>query len=710
MDASGCKEAGVKPSSTLNSNEKVHPHNIPPFDPPGHQQQLRYPHLHPWHPKNRPMPPARPLAPVDSASNHQQQQQRTKRKRPADQASSSSNFRHPFSYSERSYMHLKLYISILARLISDPVDELHCAFSVIIAWIASIWSVFVCAGGIILSNLASVIMMITMPRITLPQYPKRQPVSTSPPKISIIVPSLNDGASIVRTIIGSWQAMTTDSSTEIIVVDGGSTDATVSTVKRLSKGFKNGDPLGRRDQPGFKAGHGTFFHSVHLIEVIPHRSNKSNLITKPSAFDATIFDSLSRAPKSSQPSFVVGTFELATESSEPTLYPLTWAISYGSKLLNRPIHPAQSIFVSTEAFFYVGEFPDQPIFDTIEFVNRASRLGGHIHVLGGEPVLVLSEGGRSLGLNDEGWRMMGQKFNVKKQRLTERELAFPIGGDLNHGALRWSDMGFGKGDDSDPSGFGPGEDAFSPQTASFFPLGGPGARSAVSLAIGVLMYAYLGMTAESVHCFLTGTKPVERRILPSSFPPEGDFEKESHSTPQSPKFPQFSSNSPHAIPLNLDTSTPPSSNLRQRKSRTLAKSPPPITTNNDSNAATSTAADITTDRAPDLFSRTPSIPFCKQPGPLHPHTSRIPSIDAFTNTTRDAADPFAGPISETIQPLPSSNGPGGIPDRGSGPSGIPVENLIVPGPPKRQPSPPPPSFGTLCAASHHPEEILDLFD
>ncbi|KAI8836849.1 hypothetical protein BC829DRAFT_50956 [Chytridium lagenaria] len=107
-------------------------------------------------------------------------------------------FQAPIFVHGEGVPYLRLYISILSRLISDPLDDVQTTVSVGIAWVACIWAVFVCVGGVLLGNVASLVMMVTMPRITLPLPPLRPSGDSSRPfKFSIIIPSLNDASCIV---------------------------------------------------------------------------------------------------------------------------------------------------------------------------------------------------------------------------------------------------------------------------------------------------------------------------------------------------------------------------------------------------------------------------------------------------------------------------------------------------------------------------------
>ncbi|KAJ3209612.1 hypothetical protein HDU67_006057, partial [Dinochytrium kinnereticum] len=393
-----------------------------------------------------------------------------------------------------------------------------------------------------------------MPRITVPPIPTRHNLDGRPCKISIIIPSFNDSGCIVRTVIGSWQAMVTFASTEIIVVDGGSTDSTVVSVRRLSESFRNGDPLGRR--PITRNGkEESFFHSVHVMEGVSggraRRMNQGARIATgdvliflqpdtllPQAFDAAVLETLAHSPKTSPslPTFIVGTFELAAESSDPTLLPLSLAFSYGSKFLHRPIHPAQPIFLTSDAFLFAGGFPDQPIFDTIEFVTRASRIGGIVRVVSGERVLIAAGGGKSLGFDDEGWRVAVNRERLKStsgsikglghsKKSLLKESSYPTGGDLFHSVGRWGDMGSLPSESTADSEFSMEGNEDNPiQTTHPFFIGGPGAKSAFNLGLGVLLYAYLGMTPEYIHGLLTG--------IPVPDPPTNSRRKVSRHTEQ----------------------------------------------------------------------------------------------------------------------------------------------------------------------------------
>lgn len=206
------------------------------------------------------------------------------------------------------------------------------------------------------------------PQTSLAPEPTQQPLheqpltilspSSPPPTLSVIIPTLNEAAHIGATL----QALRTATANlptevEIIVVDGGSTDATRSTAKAAGATVITTES-GRAAQlnQGARIAQGTtllFLHGdtqvcpdfIHPIEVTLAQSG-----------------------------VVAGAFQLAIEGSGWQLRGVEWGTNLRSRLLQFP-YGDQGLFLRKSTFEAVGPFAEIPIMEDFELVQRLQRLG-----------------------------------------------------------------------------------------------------------------------------------------------------------------------------------------------------------------------------------------------------------------------------------------------------------------------------------------------
>lgn len=175
---------------------------------------------------------------------------------------------------------------------------------------------------------------------------------TATPALSIIIPTLDEAEGIeahLTALLGYWV-----SGCEIIVVDGGSTDATAL----LATPFANRvvvSPPGRARQMnvGARASQGERLLFLHADTHLPKRADR--LIEK----------ALTRRRW--------GRFDVRLEGRSPLLRLVTLGMNLRSRLTGIATGD-QALFMTRDAFAAVGGFPEQPLMEDIEMSRRLKRL------------------------------------------------------------------------------------------------------------------------------------------------------------------------------------------------------------------------------------------------------------------------------------------------------------------------------------------------
>lgn len=172
-------------------------------------------------------------------------------------------------------------------------------------------------------------------------------------KVSVIVPTLNEALILQETLAGISRL----SPHEIIVTDGGSTDATVSIARQ---------------------------EGVRVIECKPGRALQMNAGARGASGDLLMFmhadsrvspESYRKMIETMQSGDLIGgAFSLMIESEKIFLKLISALATLRSRYLNL-VYGDQTIFVRSGVFRELGGFPLLPICEDLEFFRRLSRKG-----------------------------------------------------------------------------------------------------------------------------------------------------------------------------------------------------------------------------------------------------------------------------------------------------------------------------------------------
>jgi rSAM/selenodomain-associated transferase 2/rSAM/selenodomain-associated transferase 1 len=190
--------------------------------------------------------------------------------------------------------------------------------------------------------------------------------------LSIIIPTLNEERVIEQTLA----SVVNLAGVEVIVADGGSTDATVEIVRRSGVRLVPVRP-GRGRQMNAGA-------AIALGEVLLFLHADTNL---PDGFMEQIWSTLDGGA-------IAGAFHLSIDDDLPGLRWIEWGANLRSRYLQLP-YGDQGLFMRSEQFHRVGGFPNWPLMEDYELSRRLSR-HGRIRLAPG-----------TIGTSSRRWRTLG---------------------------------------------------------------------------------------------------------------------------------------------------------------------------------------------------------------------------------------------------------------------------------------------------------------
>jgi rSAM/selenodomain-associated transferase 2 len=199
--------------------------------------------------------------------------------------------------------------------------------------------------------------------------------------ISIVVPVLNEEGILLPFL----ERLARLQHIEIIVVDGGSEDRTLSLLRNFSSHSSFQvltAPRGRARQmnEGAKRASGESLLFLHAD----------------STLSQTGLDALSRVMSESDR--VGGAFRLRIDSTSFFLKAVSWAANARSQYLGLP-YGDQGIFVRRSVFEKVGGYADLPLMEDVDFIRRLKKVG---------PIVLLNE---VIVTSSRRWNRDGRLYN-----------------------------------------------------------------------------------------------------------------------------------------------------------------------------------------------------------------------------------------------------------------------------------------------------------
>jgi len=173
------------------------------------------------------------------------------------------------------------------------------------------------------------------------------------PALSIVVPALDEAAGIVATL--QALAPLRARGAELIVVDGGSADATTRLAAPLADAvLQAARGRARQMNAGAAAARGELLLFVHADTRLPE------------AADALLRDAVARGAQ-------WGRFDVRIAGRPPLLRVVAALMNQRSRLSGIATGD-QAIFVRRELFQRIGGFPDQPLMEDVELSRRLRAL------------------------------------------------------------------------------------------------------------------------------------------------------------------------------------------------------------------------------------------------------------------------------------------------------------------------------------------------
>jgi rSAM/selenodomain-associated transferase 2/rSAM/selenodomain-associated transferase 1 len=173
------------------------------------------------------------------------------------------------------------------------------------------------------------------------------------PAISVVIPALNEAGQLGRTL----SAIVLDHGCEVIVVDGGSNDATVAISRAAGvRILAARPPRSVQMNAGAAAAGGDTLLFLHADTRLPKN------------FQEHVFRTLAR------PRVAAGAFRLQIDATGMGLRLIEQAANWRSRFLQMP-YGDQALFLRRDVFWESGAFPPVPIMEDFEFIRRLKRRG-----------------------------------------------------------------------------------------------------------------------------------------------------------------------------------------------------------------------------------------------------------------------------------------------------------------------------------------------
>lgn len=181
------------------------------------------------------------------------------------------------------------------------------------------------------------------------------------PKISIIIPVINEAATIQETLTRFENA----SEVEVIVVDGGSRDDTVAIAMRVGKMSAKSLRIEVISAAAGRANQMNAGAAVATGDILLFLHADTHL---PTSFDTLVRQALQNAAT------VAGAFELRIDAQLRGLRLVEKMVNMRSHFLSMP-YGDQAIFLKAATFHDLGGFPNLPIMEDFELMLDLRRQG-----------------------------------------------------------------------------------------------------------------------------------------------------------------------------------------------------------------------------------------------------------------------------------------------------------------------------------------------
>ena len=174
------------------------------------------------------------------------------------------------------------------------------------------------------------------------------------PKISIIIPVLNEAGIVRDTLLNLKDNL----NVELIVVDGGSKDKTVELVKEMGVKVITSPTAGRANQMNLGAlvATGDIVLFLHIDTRLPL------------GYQTMVLEALSNGQT------IAGAFQLYIDSPKRSLRFVETMVNLRSRFCSLP-YGDQAIFLKKSIFEDIGGFPNLPIMEDFELIQRLKRKG-----------------------------------------------------------------------------------------------------------------------------------------------------------------------------------------------------------------------------------------------------------------------------------------------------------------------------------------------
>ncbi|GAC1468226.1 MAG: TIGR04283 family arsenosugar biosynthesis glycosyltransferase [Ktedonobacteraceae bacterium] len=174
-------------------------------------------------------------------------------------------------------------------------------------------------------------------------------------RFSIIMPVLNEEAVLERYLLPLTQQCT-HYEHELLIIDGGSTDATVTIAERYGTVIHSAQGRATQMNCGAKVAQGDILLFLHADTLLPDNA----------------FDAIAQALAS--PKVVAGAFRVCFNCDKLPYKLVAFATNLRSRMTN-VFTGDQACFIRAESFRAIGGYPDQPLMEDLEIIARLRTIG-----------------------------------------------------------------------------------------------------------------------------------------------------------------------------------------------------------------------------------------------------------------------------------------------------------------------------------------------